>query len=532
MSYLDTRITNFNQFRGMIDHPDSKQCGSTFTLVDTDARRTAFQPTLRYLGAGSYGIAFALDHDLLSSKNINVVLKVANTANEEYDQYGRIVLVNHNEALDEIYYNLLFSKLVENGRTRHFPLFSKCKRNPVNHILHDEPQRSMRNCDCGPIIHGNNNIGCSFALTRNQQSAQNLAKVNDNDILTNGLRHGCLVSFSEKYDGDIHSYLISIIEIVSVDLSENEKDVYLLEDMMTITVQIIFALSEMHKKNLSHSDSHTGNIFYKRLQVMDTEDFVYDYEDDGEYNLTSENRDMLCILADFGLTGKKIINGNAVDITPFSEAFFDRLKNNCDQATRDAMNGATYRRWKRSALYDLYRFMTGLLTYGLNPDQSIRYPHIVMFTSRIVIFLYNKIKSLELYPIQQAEYDPLTFLNDIPSVLHENHKVLWDNKYAIRVKKCDSCDAYNFLNVDRCSGCGKNLCKGGICGRLYKRFFGLRPKKTKKSTTKTMKKKSATKTKKSTTKTMKKKSATKTKKSSTKTKKSAKKSKRSIRHKK
>ena len=365
-------------------------------------------------------------------------------------------------------------------------------------------------------------VGNTHTLAE-QLSEHDLARVNSKDRISNALRHGCLLSFSEKYGGSFRDLLLNVIGRADVD--DNAKDNYILQQIMSATVQIIFALSEMHKLNLSHSDSHEQNIFIKRLEG--NVPFTYDYEDDGEYKLTLEDNPMLYILADFGMTGDKIIDGNAVNLSPeinrnldrHGQTFLDRLLNaQCDLDTMYAMNGANYRRWKRSALYDLYRFMIGLIKYGLNRDQSIRYPYMVMFTSTILIFLYNKIKSLEFYPMLQASYDPLTFFNDIPSLLHKDMKTLWDRHYATRTKKCDSCDVYNVLTIDKCSGCGKNLCKGGICGKLYKRFFGLRPKK-KKSTKKTKKS-----NKKSTMKTTK----TKTKKSV----KKSKKSKRSIRHKK
>jgi hypothetical protein len=482
MSYLQNRVANFDKFKAMIGHPNSQQCGSSFKLVDHDG--TVFEPTLKFLGAGAYGIAFELENRRLSSKNINVVLKVANTT-----KHGK----SDDEVYNEIFFNLWFSNEVEEGRCMHFPLFSNCKENGGAPNAVDDPadaylaaiEKLVLDCDCGPSIGGNG--GCSFVSSRIAQlSMQDRVKVRH---ISNTLQNGCLVSFSEKYDGNLDDYLMSISG--RNDLDQNEQDRHMLIQIMNATVQLIFALSEMNKLKFSHSDTHTGNIFYKRLEGdEDPHDFQYEYQDDDgdEYKLTSQSN-KLYILADFGFTGKKIegekMHNLNEDIT--NGSFLDDLKDGCDNATKNAMNGANYKKWKRSSLYDLYRFMLSLIYYGLNPNRTIKYPNVVIFVSSILIFLYNKLKQLESDPIQQVDYNPLTFFNDIPTVLPKRHEVLlfW-NIQANRTKKCE-CNAYNDLKLETCASCGKNLCKGGICSKIYKRFFGFSPKKSTKKSKKTVK---------------------------------------------
>lgn len=497
MSYLQTRVSNFNKFKKMIDHPDSKQCGPEFQLVDLD--RSPFLPRLRYLGSGSYGIAFVVEHPRLSDKNIEVVMKVANSI-KPYTYHGNTVHVRDNEALQEIYYNLFFSKLVENGITYHFPLFSNCKSNPA-HAMLDTTKRLINDCDCGPTsITG----GCSFAFNLNKQlSQENFNKVNqhDNQHIIRLLQHGCLLSFSEKYDGDFDSYLSNIIQTSDEmimkeidqqrkDLIHNQTDIHMLEQIMTSTVQMIFAFNEMHKHNFSHCDTHGGNILYKNLD--DVYSFVYGYtDDDGNEIVLTSPSDKLFVLADFGFTGRKKIGGVASHIpSKITSQFLDSLKNTWwDRDTRNKMKGADYSKWKRSVLYDLYRFMIAL-SYGINHPTSdhpnmIKYYNTATFVSNVLVFLYNKLKELELYPLQQADYDPLQFFNDIPSVLTKGSQILsmW-NTIAARKKKCDKCDTYNKIDDQKCSGCGKSLCKGGVCKRvtesiknIKKAIFGIRPKK-------------------------------------------------------
>jgi len=486
MSYLQNRVANFRKFKAMINHPNSQQCGRSFKLVD---RGTIFEPRLKFLGAGSYGIAFELEDLRLSTKNINVVLKVANTTKLDGQN-----IVADDEVYNEIFFNLWFSNIVERGTCMHFPLFSNCKDNGVAADDVDDPedahlatiQKLIFDCDCGASNVGNG--GCSF-VSGSQLSDRDRGKVRNNRHISDTLQNGCLVSFSEKYDGNFHDYLMSIT--ARNDLDQNEQDRYMLIQIMNATVQLIFALSEMHKSKFSHSDTHTGNIFYKRLEDdEDPHDFQYEYQDDDgdEYKLTSQSN-KLYILADFGFTGKKIegeiMHNLKEDITDGS--FLNDLKDQCDDATKNAMNGANYKKWKRSALYDLYRFMISLIDYGLNHNRTIRYPNVVIFVSSILIFLYNKLKELESDPIQQVYYNPLTFFTDIPSVLPQRHEVLlfW-NMQSNRKKKCE-CNAYNDLNLETCGSCGKNLCKGGICSKIYKRFFGFSPKKSTKKSKKTKK---------------------------------------------
>ena len=260
MAYLDTRVQRYNQFQIILNRPQSRQCGNAFVLQMTNNPAT-IRPTLRFLGAGEYGTAFAVEHADLALLNIRTVIKLA-----DRDDY---------ENIDEIDFGYIATRLVENGITPHLPLYTTCKR--PNHG--DNPFETQ-NCICEPDV--GPAVGCNFQRTAINPLGNVMVDIpawflpNPPHTHRKRVNHdqrkinNCLVSFAERLDGSFQSFMQDGIDAAALagPVNNGHNDTIMAQAVLILLSQTIIGLKAMRETpnhgSWAHCDLHGANILYKQ----------------------------------------------------------------------------------------------------------------------------------------------------------------------------------------------------------------------------------------------------------------------------
>ena len=367
MDYLQNRVRRFKQFQEIIDQPETKQCGRKLTLqIDGDV----IEPDFRLLGLGAFGVALGLEHPVLRRKELDIALKISSSQQNQ----------------DELKYNLLFSDLVEKGGIPNFPLYSRCKN----------LGKAEGDCDCG---------SCEFKNTiLNPEEGKTVREIFRKHISEDIPVRECLVTFSERVDGNFGQYLQRKIQL--------DGDLAGVETMFSAFGQVVFALEEFHARGLAHNDSHVGNIFLKRLD--DKNNYI-------RYNAVAESYTVrvgnaLAMLADFGLVRKLeppslIISGD--------RGFMDAKINGI--LAEAGLPPARVANWYHSAIHDAFLF----LMFIISDLQRVgnRYPvseSVVRRFATRIIDLSNRLSAQE-----QIRYRPVELLFELESVLEEPALSIW-----------------------------------------------------------------------------------------------------------
>ena len=361
MAYLDTRVQNYNQFQILLNRDNSTQCGNAFVLQTSvaPAPLQTITPDLNFLGSGSFGAAFAVEHPYLDGNNI---IKLADRDNFEN--------------VDEIDFGYIASNLVETGITPHLPLYTTCKRpNPADNPF------DAQNCNCEPDVGA---VGCNFQR-RPGNPHGNVMNIpawflpNPNPIHTDYRRvnydqrkiNNCLVSFAERLDGSFKSLVNQgIIDAAAAGMAANDVDNNMIPIVLGLVAQTIFGLKAMRETphgSWAHCDLHHENILYKHgINPGPNRDSIR-YSIDGVSHYVRHNN-LLYVLWDFGKVKQIRKHGHGflgVPLGPdFDYAFLNRVFHLTGPGSLfnvvPPINAIQTDRWIASYHYDMARLLVSI----------------------------------------------------------------------------------------------------------------------------------------------------------------------------